>query len=94
MRYTNPVVPPYTLRGIEFLGGVRRGIALPAAEVERATQALRQLDTVTHFLPECSEQFDTIMAIGLIGRRRAVVFLGWSENRLQTHPPEFLGDLR
>jgi hypothetical protein len=75
---------------IEFLSGTRQGLTLPAAETERATRALRQLDTLWFFSPSCAPQFDSILALGLLNLRTAVVYLVWVDNRLQTSPPEWI----
>lgn len=75
---------------IEFLSGTRHGLSLPAAEIARATHALRQLDALWFLLPTCAPEFDSIMALGLLNLRTAVVYLVWVDNRLQTSPPEWI----
>lgn len=75
---------------IEFLSGTRRGLSLPGAEIARATRALRQLDALWFLSPSCAPEFDSIMAVGLLEGRTAVVYLVWVHNRLQTSPPEWI----
>ena len=52
--------------------------------------ALRRLDSIIHLLPECASTWDAIMVVGLIGPRRAIVYLNWSANGLRASEPQFI----
>lgn len=75
---------------IEFRGGTRAGTELSNAAVRGATDALRQLDAVSSIYPQCSPSSDLLTVTGRVGNRRAVLFLVWVQDRLQTSPPEFI----
>ncbi|HEX8534763.1 MAG TPA: hypothetical protein VF662_11395 [Allosphingosinicella sp.] len=78
----------YDNAGVTFLGGVRKGRRLPAAEVARATAGLRQFDAVFTFNPECSGTFDSIMILGRVGKDRMIAFLVWEDGRVKVSAPQ------
>jgi len=78
----------YDKSGMTFLGGVRKGRRLPAAEAARATAGLRQFDAVFTFNPECSETFDSIIILGRVGKDRMIAFLLWEDRRVTVSAPE------
>jgi hypothetical protein len=66
--------------GITFLGGIRKGRRMRAAEAGRATAGLRQFDAVFTFVPECTDTDDSIIILGRVGQKRMIAFLLWEDN--------------
>lgn len=78
----------YDNSGVTFLGGVRKGRRMPAAEVARATAGLRQFDAVFTFNPECTDTFDSIIILGRVGNDRMIAFLVWEDQRVKVSTPQ------
>jgi len=84
------IVVRYSHQRFELVSMIRRGVRLPARDLLRANAALRRFDGLSELVPECGSTWDTIMAAGLIGRRRAIVFIVWSDREFRASAPEFI----
>jgi hypothetical protein len=80
----------YTRSAFEIVSGRRNGVPLSSAYLAQANTALRALDALIELNPQCGPTFDTVFAVGLIGRRRAIIFLVWSDHGFRTAGPEFI----
>lgn len=82
----------YDARGQAALTAmVRRGVALPSAELQRAQNAIGRLDGVMAITPQCSESSDLLIVVGVVGRQRSAVFLHWSDAGIAATEPEPIG---
>jgi hypothetical protein len=75
---------------VRFVSGSRDRRKVSPSDIARTTNALRKLDSVTGFYPQCGAANDVLLAEGLIGKKKAFVSIVWAAEGLQPSLPQML----